>query len=101
MPKVPYPILKWRDAKEKEWAFRALCALGFVREEGSIDQQWANLSHSERFDGLSVDVDRIDGTYHYLIRFTKTSNGIRTLVNSGPHLISYIKRHGLAPKRDV
>ncbi len=94
--KVPYPILKWKDAREKEWVFRALHALGFWRDArgASVDKEWADLHHSHQFDGIGVEVyDDV-----YLIRFARAHNNLnRTLVNSGPHLISYLKRHRLYP----
>ncbi len=97
---VPYPILKWRDDKEKEWTFRALHALGYTRTLGlTPDQDWLQLSHHNEA--------RLIYPYHdsyskrHVIWFANSGRDSAsnvTFVNSGPHLISYLKRHGLAPK---
>lgn len=102
MTNVPYPILKWRDLKEKEWAFRALYALGYTRRD--ITNAQTGWDRAEPVGGAVFIYPWRDGDIYFT---TETAGGKPsimgrgplTVVNSGAHLISYLKRHGLCPAK--
>lgn len=96
---VPRPAFKWRTPAEKETAFRAIGALGYKRnpKSSSIDEDWANLSHYAGYNAITVNPngDIAFAEYESVIR----NGSAFTLVNSPLHLVAYIRRHGLAPRR--
>lgn len=108
MTNVPYPILKWRDAREKEWTFRQMLALGYWRDyppssaSGPTDREWTELMHDPDRCYMYAYVSPTG----YRIWFARERDGRPSdaacqvvLVNSGPHFISYLKRHGLVPPK--
>ena len=102
----PWPILKWKDAAEKERAIRALYALGYRRlSMDNVDYALNHINHSVSCYYIFPWIYK-----HTVLRcnieFSQSSNptvnNMETtlLVNSVDHMISYLKNNPeLLPKK--
>jgi len=92
-----FPVFAWKDATEKEWAFKQLIGLGYYRDDPkrSVDHEWINLTHTS--DLFYMEAGRPNAypgsRYENRIYFNKIVSPHHILFNSARHMIDYIKKN--------
>ncbi len=82
-----YPAFRWRDAKEKEWAFRQLYDLGYLRgSDPIVNHAWDTLFHPPMLTGMMARF------LDHSIVFVSMERPDVMYLNSGRHLVDHVRR---------